>query len=290
MGVPSNLSDCVCFLCTRDGDKHRPRATAFFVSVPAVEGSYVYLVTAKHSVERAKRHGTLFVRLNTKAGMFLTQEISTNWVYNDDSPGSDVAVLPFEVPNEVQLAAIPIEMLATDEIVLEKGIGVGDQVVVTGLFTKRSGVSRNIPIMRTGSIASMPEEIILGRYAEEYLAYLIELRSTGGLSGSPVFVVKEWFVDPKNKTPNLGLQRFSSLFYLIGIIRGHWDQQNNAEDIADDGQQEAEPFNLGIAVATPIQECLKILNGNKLLQERSESDFKWAKKLARKRENLEGND
>jgi hypothetical protein len=169
----------------------------------AVEGVYVYLVTAKHCVEKATRYGSLFVRLNMKSGPVQYQEIKTEWIYNDDE-GSDVAVLP-----DTECMPIPVGMLATDEIIAEKRIGVGDDVVVTGLFTKRSGNAKNIPILRAGMISAMPGEHLIGEGAEEYQAYLIEMRSTGGLSGSPVFVVKSWFVDPKNKTPNLGLQRFA---------------------------------------------------------------------------------
>jgi hypothetical protein len=54
---------------------------------------------------------------------------------------------------------------------------------------QRAGSTRNIPIVRTGVIAAMPaiDEPFV-RKGEEYHAYLAEMRSIGGLSGSPVFV------------------------------------------------------------------------------------------------------
>jgi hypothetical protein len=279
MDVPHNLSECVCFLCTSQEGKYTPRATAFFVSVPAnignVEGGYVYLVTAKHCVESAQQVGSLFARINSKTGSIFYHEIKDEWLFNEDHR-SDVAVLPFDIPDQAQFAAIPIGMFATGEVVREKRIGAGDNVVVTGLFTKRSGRTRNIPVLRAGIISAMPVE---PERDEEYReAYLIEMRSTGGLSGSPVFVVKEWFVDPDNKTPNLGLQRFSYVFLLIGLVRGHWD--GSRADIADDGQRGAEAFNLGIAITSPIQECFQILNGEKLTKERKTADAEWQLKHA----------
>jgi Trypsin-like peptidase domain len=240
----------------------------------------VYLVTAKHCVEKARQAGSFFARINSKTGSILYQELKGEWLFNEDDR-SDVAVLPFEMPDQAQFAAIPISMLATDEVVREKRIGAGDNVVVTGLFTKRSGKTRNIPVLRAGIISAMPVE---RERDEEYReAYLIEMRSTGGLSGSPVFVVKDWFVDPDNKTPNLGLPRFSYvflLFLLIGLVHGHWD--GSRADIADDGQRGAEAFNLGIAITSPIQECLQILNGEELTRERKTADAEWQKKHAPK--------
>jgi len=281
MDVPKNLPECVCFLCIKQGGRYVPKATAFFVSVPAdlgaVAGAYVHLVTAKHCVEKAKRYDSLFVRLNMKSGPTQYQEIETEWIYNDDD-GSDVAVLPFTLPDDTECQPIPVGMLATDEIIAKKRIGVGDDVIVTGLFTKRSGNTKNIPILRAGMISAMPGEHLTGEGGEEYKAYLIEMRSTGGLSGSPVFVVKNWFADPKNKTPNLGLQLFSQVFFLIAIIRGHWKEGDSA-DIADDDER-AESFNLGIATATPIQECLRISNREDLVKQRKRSDLEWRKKHA----------
>ena len=76
---------------------------------------------------------------------------------------------------------------ADDKFILENEVGVGDEVFITGLFSHHHGNHKNIPIVRTGNIASMPEEKI---QTQNYLreAFLIEARSIGGLSGSPVFL------------------------------------------------------------------------------------------------------
>lgn len=281
MEVPKNISECTCFISVRQEGRLRPKATAFFVSVPAdlgtVEGGYLYLVTAKHCVERAKRFGSIFIRLNTKFGDILHHEIKSEWIYPQEE-GPDVAVLPFEAPADAELKAVPIGMLATKEKLSENRIGIGDDVAVTGLFAKVPGNSRNVPVLRGGMISAMPGEALTGSDGKEYLAYLIEMRSVGGLSGSPVFVVKTAFVDPNKKTPNFGLQLSSYVFLLIGLIRGHWDQAN-VEDAEDDSEGR-ETLNTGIAVATPIQECLYILNGEELVRQRRQSDLEWRIKNA----------
>jgi hypothetical protein len=78
MRVPDDIRDCVGFLGTRSHDQvMRYRGTAFLVSVqceePGLDFRPQYLVTAKHCLERAQ--GPLFVRLNTKDGSVLCEEL-----------------------------------------------------------------------------------------------------------------------------------------------------------------------------------------------------------------------
>jgi hypothetical protein len=279
MDVPPNLTQSVCFLCVEQNGRYVPKATAFFISVPADFGvanaGYVYLATAKHCVEQARLYGPLFARLNLKVGSVQYHKIETEWFYNDDE-GSDAAILPFHVPEAVEFVAVPIAMCATDEIIQEKRIGIGDDIVVTGLFTGYAGKTQNSPILRGGMISAMPKEALVGKGGEEYRAYLLEMRSTGGLSGSPVFVVKSWFTDPKHKTKNLGLQLFSYVFFLIGVIRGHWEREDVGSYVGENTA--SEPINMGIAIATPIQESLRILLGSDLAKERRRSDVELRRK------------
>ena len=79
-------------------------------------------------------------------------------------------------------------MVATDKVINDNAIGVGDEVFLTGLFANHIGQQRNLPIIRVGNIALMPEEPVQHPSLGPIDAYLIEARSIGGLSGSPVFV------------------------------------------------------------------------------------------------------
>src|SRR5215204_2658959 len=73
--IPDTLLKCVCFLCVEGRDSQGVRwrygGTGFFLVVMSDvipdQGS-VYLVTAKHCVERAQQYGALYLRLNTVDG------------------------------------------------------------------------------------------------------------------------------------------------------------------------------------------------------------------------------
>jgi hypothetical protein len=39
-----------------------------------------------------------------------------------------------------------------------KGIGIGDDVFITGLFSFVAGVDKNLPVVRTGNLAMVPSE------------------------------------------------------------------------------------------------------------------------------------
>ena len=94
------------------------------------------------------------------------------------------------------------------------------------------------------------------------MAYLAEMRSIGGLSGSPVFVILNNQRPCKTEITNPnGWQ-----IYLLGLIRGHWDLKRDlredAEQSTEDiflGYSKGENMNVGIAVVTPAQYLLAVL-------------------------------
>jgi hypothetical protein len=82
----------------------------------------------------------------------------------------------------------PYSGCITAEHMQEHEVAVGDEVFITGLFSQRHGTRRNIPIVRVGNLACMTEEKVSTNYFGDMDAILIEARSIGGLSGSPVFL------------------------------------------------------------------------------------------------------
>jgi len=195
-------------------------------------------------------------------------KVQTDWSYPEDA-ASDVAVLPWAPDSTVfTYKFIPLSMLVTDEQIDAHGIGVGDDLMVTGLFTQHFGKQRNQPIVRTGIIAAMPNEPFEDQDTGlPYNAYLAEVRSIGGLSGSPVFVV----LGPGRA--HKGKLSMSLQFLLLGLIRGHWDYEKKRLPIDFSGD-ELEQVNMGIALVTPIQEAFKIINGGDLLKMRQQNDRK----------------
>lgn len=62
MLVSPDLKNSVCFLCGKKSDgSYDASGTGFFVSVPSesqpVDVSYLYLITAKHNIDKAKAKG-----------------------------------------------------------------------------------------------------------------------------------------------------------------------------------------------------------------------------------------
>jgi hypothetical protein len=269
MRVRDNLKQCVCFLCVQK-QKHGRNimeygGTAFVVGVKSEvkpDSSYIYVVTAKHCVEAAKNSGDLFLRLNTLEGGVELIKIQSEWIYAENE-AIDVAVLADTVPlDRFEYIPVPEAMFATDEIIQKNQIGIGDNLIVTGLFTQHYGSQRNLPIIRTGIIASMPDEPLQDpNTGLEYEGYLAEVRLIGGLSGSPVFVV----LDPGRLIK--GSLPFHHQTFLLGLIRGHWDYRKTSASI-DFGNNELEAVNMGMAIVTPARELVAILSSEELSKER----------------------
>ena len=276
MRVPDEVLECVCFLCVKDQNKNTYQygGTGFFISVPSEKHSgkvYVYIVTAKHCIEKAKQYGNLYLRLNKLDGNAEMVELKGEWLYSENE-ASDVAIIPIpSLLHRFQYGSIGRGMFVTNEVIKKEGIGIGDDLVITGLFTRRFGSQRNIPIVRTGIISAMPseplEDVDTGL---EYHAYLAEVRSIGGLSGSPAFV----FLGPA-RTYQKKI-KIGQTVYLIGLVRGHWDVQHRGQPL-DFTMDELQAVNMGIAIITPIQDALDIINSKELTQIRRQSDVEISK-------------
>jgi hypothetical protein len=191
----------------------------------------------------------------------------------------DVAVLVWAPPAElVDYLVFPLSK-AVDE---STGHGVGDEVFLPGLFVNHTGTERNIPIVRIGNIAAMPDEPVESKIGP-LDAYLVEARSIGGLSGSPVFV-------------NLGLHRIvdgemkiatGNMFKLLGMMHGHWTVKAPKKDEAakdDDDEDSArmddlsdEAINMGIAIVVPIERIKAVINLPQLVAMRDTQDVAAAR-------------
>jgi hypothetical protein len=240
----------------------------------------MYAVTAKHVVDGIAKYsadGNLYLRVNLRIGA--TIDLKTNvkeWVFHDSDTTVDVAVHLFGIPSEVRkefdLMALPVGMCATQEVISQEAIGIGDGVFMTGLFTHHVGQRRNIPIVRIGNIAAMPEEPVFLPDFGEAEAYLIESRSVGGLSGSPVFVhLGIVRIDKKGipvaSTDNKGLRTTSGPFYLLGLMHGHYyESTGDVMAIMKDGK--AESVNSGIAIIVPATKILEVINQPRLADQR----------------------
>jgi len=274
MRIPNSITSCVCFLCVKyEGGEHAGKyqsvGTGFFVGIDEGGYTFPYLVTARHVPDEIQRRGftDLYVRLNKHDDSFDYLDVtSPNWTTYEDE-AIDLAILPFAPPPSVfNFELLPMDMIATNEDIGDHGIGLGDDLFAVGLFTLRTGRQRNIPILRTGVIAAMPTEPLPSKRGGQYMAYLAEMRSIGGLSGSPVFT----FINRHRPIHNLPEGK-DWLYFLIGLIRGHWDLEQTTSDteIADvPFYGKGESLNTGIAVVTPAQYIRGMLMSEPFTKER----------------------
>lgn len=260
--VPESWLSCVVFLGYR-GSAEPADATAFFVSVEEPDGvPHWYLVTAAHCV---RDEVGLFMLVNFPSEV---KEIDLpdgkDWEYHADDPENvDLAVLPFADSARIAsllmgYLAVPRSMLfdeaeLTDEV--QSGHGVADEVVSIGLFHVHTGTERNLPIVRTGNLAMIPKEPVrvevkqAGHIVEtrEWL-YLIEQRSIGGMSGSPVF-----------KTSRHKLTAPSQV-KLVGVLLGHWNARKTKPVLQE-----------GIAMVAPARILGELLDKEDLVAQRKKS-------------------
>lgn len=263
MRVSDAITKCVGFLYIESEQGARPVGTAFVVGVddPTLPGRvWTYFVTARHVVEAARAHspdGYLYLRLNRRGGgLAYFRSHVDYWLTHPEDLSADVAVWGFAPSSDdIEYLVYPHEAIATVSLLAQDDVGVGDEVFITGLFVNHAGSDRNLPIVRVGNIAAMPSEPISSPFGPAN-AYLIEARSIGGLSGSPVFV-NLMGVRTLPGTLRIGGRHH----VLLGLVHGHWDVQPTpaTSEIAVDGLRD-EVVNMGIAIVVPAEKILDIID------------------------------
>jgi hypothetical protein len=227
--------------------------------IPEMPGQYfVDVVTAKHVIQHIRHRsvdGRVWLRFNAKdGGTKLIETTMTDWEFHPDSM-VDVAICWAGSTSEFDALLISEDDIATQDVIKREGIGIGDEVFITGLFVNHYGSERNIPILRAGNIAAVPSEPVQTGMGPMD-AYLVEARSIGGLSGSPVFV----YLDPLRQWSPKGTLLVSTgesgggKFHLLGLIHGHYDVSANMA--GSDGLKE-EAINMGIAIVVPVSKVVE---------------------------------
>lgn len=308
MRIPDFIKDCVVYLCTcdksaDDEEIYTPRCTAFFLDFRA-DGDPVgfqYLITAWHSIIEAGER-KLFVRANTKKCKHAIYHLpeTFKWVTRPVTEGKviDVAIASCPVPEDSTVIPVPLGALMFDPSITGTGIrgseiGVGDEVFITGLFGRKKGDNKNLPIVRAGTIAMMPEDgepirnVEIGRGSGikgDMDAVLIEARSISGISGSPVFVRPTVSCELNLMTPDgakpVRLSGIGGWIFLLGLVHGHWDIKPQDKNDVDPPRPmiEDEQVNTGIAIVVPAISITQVLFSEELRAMREEATKKHKEK------------
>lgn len=262
MRVSEEVKKCVVYLGLEVMNEHQKpvihfAGTGFLIGVRAKKNkeiSFIYLVTAKH-VEVELRNKKFAVRANTKEGkaaVFWFDKV--RWFHHPEDASADVAVMAWKPPGNVDVRLWEVGNMMFDNAMEGAGVGVGTEVFVTGLFTKHSGTSKNLPIVRVGNIAMLPDEPVPTSKFGDMQVYLIEARSIGGLSGSPVFV-----------------HTAMNTLLLLGHIHGHWDlPPSEVHDAVHD--EIVKSVNVGVAMVTPAVKVYETICQEELVKTREEQE------------------
>jgi len=279
MRVPDEIHKCVVFVGVNvpsgngGEDTLSYGGTAFIVALRMDPSTrFTYLVTAKH-VADAIEGKDFWVRANTKdGGSQIISGRGVHWWKHPTDAAADVAVFPWSPPDDLDVERVMVPSVLTPEMMRDKNIGIGDEVFITGLFSFALGKDRNMPIVRTGNIAMIPEDKIETGYGDADI-YLVEVRSIGGISGSPVFVRQTVFLDvhvksnPQEKSPLIGLGKY----YLLGLVHGHWDiHEKDMNAPSSPVAPKGAGVNLGIANVVPAHKILETLNHPELVAMREQ--------------------
>ena len=260
--MPDELRHTVCFVAVRlESGEFRFVGTAFLIARPFAndpDKAFVYTVTARHVVDGARDLGAdrLYLRGTSRTGDGQWWETGlADWRFHPAGPSVDVALLRAGPSREhFDFRVLPLSMITTAERLTSLDLGPGDEVAIIGLFAPHAGTQRNIPIVRVGTIAGQPEEPLQTTLGPME-AYLIEARSIGGLSGSPVLVH-----EPAVRRSGGGIQIGEPALHLLGLMHGHFDVNPGGSTLPSQPSAQEARINMGIGIVVPALRILEILD------------------------------
>ncbi|HYM20700.1 MAG TPA: hypothetical protein VEW28_06830 [Candidatus Kapabacteria bacterium] len=256
MQLPKEISKCVVFIGAKKQDGgYDYKGTAFWISRNSAipEKIWTYLVTAKHIVDKIRGLSTgMGMRVNRHDGTSEWIEIPiNNWHFHPTDSTCDIAIMTDISPDFkiYDWYRTTVDSIVDENYINKYELQAGDDVFSPGLFARHVGIEKSIPIIRVGTIAAMEtDDLQIYGDGRRMKGYLIESRSIGGLSGSPVFTNLTSFRilngTYKNVFPN-------DCYALLGITWGHWDVPNDLE---------GKSINAGISIITPASRIVEVLN------------------------------
>jgi hypothetical protein len=272
MRVPDQLLECVCFVHAHfdgapPGEQDRV-GSAFFVAkrlgLPEPnEQIFAYVVTARHCLQDPE-YGVAdaaTLRVNRKGGGTLPIEAPVaRWMLH---PTADVAVAGVDAGLMLQalsFRAWDIDSAAGRDFRDERQIGPGDDAFITGLLVHHPGKSKIMPIVRVGNIAALPDDPVQLATGLDTVG-LLEVRSIGGLSGSPVFLHLPFHRDVPDGHILIGKGDVTAgsggESRLLGVMHGFYPVGRNDPEKVSGGRED---LNTGIAVVTFVDRVMDLIN------------------------------
>lgn len=273
MRISEDVRRCVVFFGIETDRGIQYGGTGFLVGI--VEQGLVvsYLVTCRHVAKALERHndaGGFIIRLNTKCGGANNAPIEhIPWCYHQDVT-VDIAISPFWLSQEI-FDHIYFDIfnysITTSEVCC------GDPISIVGLFRLHAGLERNVPIVHSGNVATLPdpkEKVILRDRITNDLVhsdlYLVEAQTLDGLSGSPVFVHQFIDLPIAVNTPQGCYPKAFGVEKLLGLYTGSWDGEPGVILAADRNFRGGARVPVGIGTVVAVEKIIEIIQGDPVLK------------------------
>lgn len=248
-------------------------ASGFVAAYPfqdSPEEYHHYAITANHVL----RKGTV-LRFNTREGLTIVKTDRDDWISHRN--GDDVAALAIELPPEVYINSVPINLFLTEKDIKKYKIGPGDEATLIGRFATHEGKEFNLPSARFGNISMLPWEPVKHPSGISQESFLVECRSLPGYSGSPVFLdaVPHQRARTRQEVPP---------FCLLGLDWGHLPRfapvlQKDRKTRIDEGW--VVEMNSGMACVLPAWRIMELLEEeDKFKMQRKQSEDASRKKVS----------
>jgi hypothetical protein len=196
--LTDDILECSIYLYRNHIEADRGENTGgsgFLYEIPFDESAsqgkgHLYAVSNTHVVSKAP-----VIRLNSSGpkGHKIVRKRASEWFPHPDKH-TDISVCPLaddlraDDQEVYKYRSIGPAHLVTKERIIEFNIGIADDAFLVGRFVNHDGRLKNQPSVRLGAIAQMPiEEIKTETGMQE--AFLVEVKSIAGYSGSPVFAL-----------------------------------------------------------------------------------------------------
>jgi hypothetical protein len=303
MSILRNYLDCVAFIFCESHKGPRAIGTGFFIEKFADFGGVavrsIYFVTARHLIEQAGQKlgsSRITIRVNQLGGGTADIVVPVDRFIQSRIDGSvDVTVTRLmEISDTYRIVPLPLwGNYFSDGI----RIGEGTATATIGLFHRVIGKNSNVPIVRTGTIASLPGEPIQTGYGDAKM-YIIESRSLGGLSGAPVLAILPVWQNPRATTeivddpfgdmfgqsigPRIKTRvDMKNVYKLIGITHGHWDALLSSENgkTHEIKRSDLERINEGLSLVTPVEALDALLEEEHAQEELSRYADEYLKRI-----------
>jgi hypothetical protein len=281
--IHEQILKTVVFIGAENPRGFTPYGTALLGFVEYEGHTIVILVTCPHVVDLIPGD-IISIRINRRDGTSETRGyLKSNFLGFEDK-SLDICGAPIALdPSIYDFFPIPLNSKSWRKSILEEGApAIGEEVCVVGLYTSHFGYVQNRPVVRMGHIAASFEEKVMTNRGYVW-GFLIECHSIAGLSGSPVF----WMKNTTELKDGKVVQRRAYL--PLGILLGYHVVESKEDEIVVPQFQNDDPPNrddkgvderrTGFSVVLPINHAHDIVESEEFMKRTKEAleDFKKKK-------------